>query len=206
MISTHSKTTYFIMKNFFVVLPLWLLAWCSALAQSTEIRPGIILPQMTTSQREGMTNAINGMLVFDTGTQSYWFRQNGNWVNLASAGTASGNAWNLSGNMNTDTSTNFLGTTDKKSLFLRINNKPYGRLGTNGNIAIGQGTLGKAFTDDGFGNVQNMTDAIAIGDSAMANVFLFLYLFWHKTVQYSHRNKGFTAESTQSEQQYSHWF
>lgn len=61
-------------------------AYLIGYAQSTEIRPGIILPQMTTAQRIGMASPVNGMLVFDTNTQSYWFRQNGAWVNLAAAG------------------------------------------------------------------------------------------------------------------------
>ncbi|HAK80615.1 MAG TPA: hypothetical protein DCM71_27860 [Runella sp.] len=58
------------------------------LAQSTEIRPGVLLPQMTTAQRTSTVNPANGMLVFDTNTQSYWFRQSGNWVNLSASGSS----------------------------------------------------------------------------------------------------------------------
>ena len=62
-------------------------------AQSTEIRPGILLPQMTTAQRTALS-ATNGMLVFDTNTQSYWFRQSGTWVNLSAGGSS---YWQLNG-------------------------------------------------------------------------------------------------------------
>jgi hypothetical protein len=60
----------------------------SVLAQSTEIRPGIVLPQMTTTQRTNIASPANGILVFDTNTQSYWFRQSGNWVNLSASGSS----------------------------------------------------------------------------------------------------------------------
>ncbi|KPM47389.1 tail fiber domain-containing protein [Jiulongibacter sediminis] len=65
-------------------------------AQSTEIKPGVVLPEMTTAQRTGMANPTNGMLVFDSDTQSYWFRQSGNWVELPKGGSTS-NYWQLDG-------------------------------------------------------------------------------------------------------------
>ena len=82
-----------------------LTSFLTALGQSTTILPGIILPQMTTAQRTAIASPQNGMLVFDTNTQSYWFRQSGVWVNL-STGI---NYWQLAGaggneiqNTNTD--------------------------------------------------------------------------------------------------------
>ena len=60
-------------------------------AQSTEIRPGIILPQMSSAQRQALS-ATNGMLVFDTGTQSYWLRSNGGWTELPKT-AANTNFW-----------------------------------------------------------------------------------------------------------------
>jgi hypothetical protein len=53
--------------------------------QSTEILPGSVLPKMTTIQRTGMVSPMNGMLVFDTNTQSYWYRNSGTWVQLGSS-------------------------------------------------------------------------------------------------------------------------
>ncbi len=66
----------------------------TALGQSTTILPGIILPQMTTAQRTAIASPQNGMLVFDTNTQSYWFRQSGVWVNLSAGGSI---YWQLAG-------------------------------------------------------------------------------------------------------------
>ena len=68
----------------------------TALGQSTTILPGIILPQMTTAQRTALVSPQNGMLVYDTNTQSYWYRQGGTWVSLAVGGGVS-NYWQLAG-------------------------------------------------------------------------------------------------------------
>ncbi|RYU92639.1 tail fiber domain-containing protein [Emticicia agri] len=65
-------------------------------AQSTELLPGVVLPQMTTTQRTDMVNPTNGSLVFDKTTQSYWFRQSGAWVELPKGGSTS-NFWQTSG-------------------------------------------------------------------------------------------------------------
>ncbi|MGR3810354.1 tail fiber domain-containing protein [Jiulongibacter sp. NS-SX5] len=65
-------------------------------AQSTEIKPGVVLPQMTTAQRTGLASPMDGMLVFDSNTQSYWFRQSGSWVELPKGGSTS-NYWQLDG-------------------------------------------------------------------------------------------------------------
>ena len=75
-------------------------------AQSTEIKPGSVLPQMSTAQRTALA-AVNGMLVFDTGTQSYWLRSNNTWGELPKT-AANTNFWQQTGaggneikNMNT---------------------------------------------------------------------------------------------------------
>ena len=68
----------------------------TALGQSTTILPGIILPQMTTAQRTALVSPQNGMLVYDTNTQSYWYRQGGTWVSLSVGGGVS-NYWQLAG-------------------------------------------------------------------------------------------------------------
>jgi len=73
-----------------------LLLWGQLLhAQSTEIRPGIILPQMTSTQRTALS-ATNGMLVFDTNTQSYWLRSSGAWTELPKT-AANTNFWQQTG-------------------------------------------------------------------------------------------------------------
>lgn len=84
-------------KSFTLLLMAWVIAVSSELtyAQSTEIRPGVILPQMTTAQRTALS-ATNGMLVFDTNTQSYWLRSNNTWTELPKT-AANTNFWEQSG-------------------------------------------------------------------------------------------------------------
>ncbi|WP_304232568.1 hypothetical protein [Jiulongibacter sediminis] len=67
-----------------------------SIAQSTEITPGTVLPQMTTAQRSAIASPVNGMLVFDSNTQSYWFRQSGDWVELNVVDENS-SLWHLNG-------------------------------------------------------------------------------------------------------------
>ncbi|MCR9065368.1 MAG: tail fiber domain-containing protein [Cytophagales bacterium] len=67
-----------------------------AFSQSTTLTPGSILPNMTSAQRIAVVNPPNGMLVFDSNTQSYWFRQNSAWVELPKGGSTS-NYWELNG-------------------------------------------------------------------------------------------------------------
>lgn len=73
-----------------------LLQWSKVVAQSTEIRPGIVLPQMTTTQRTSMASPTDGMLVFDTNTQSYWYGKSGSWTELPQ-NNAVANFWQQTG-------------------------------------------------------------------------------------------------------------
>jgi hypothetical protein len=82
------------MKN--IILICLLLLPFIGFSQSTEILPGTALPQMTTAQRTTLASPVNGMLVFDTNTQSYWYRQSGAWVELPKGGNTS-NYWQLDG-------------------------------------------------------------------------------------------------------------
>jgi hypothetical protein len=81
-------------KLFFFACLILFTSVLTALGQSTTILPGILLPQMTTAQRTAIASPQNGMLVFDTNTQSYWFRQSGTWVNLSAGGSS---YWQLNG-------------------------------------------------------------------------------------------------------------
>jgi hypothetical protein len=43
---------------------------------------GMLIPRMTTQQRELISNAANGLLVYDLTTNSFWFFQNNGWKEL----------------------------------------------------------------------------------------------------------------------------
>lgn len=56
----------------------------SAMLDVKSDNKGILVPRMTTSQRTMINNAATGLLVFDTDTESFWFKDTNGWVNLVS--------------------------------------------------------------------------------------------------------------------------
>lgn len=97
---------------------------------------------------------------------------------ICSAYYSAAQSWKLVGNSATNSSSNFIGTTDLQPLKFRINNIPAGELNPiNGNTALGVNTL--LLNTTGTGNVAIGTNAlyhnttgrnlVAIGDSALFN-------------------------------------
>ncbi|PWK27864.1 trimeric autotransporter adhesin [Arcicella aurantiaca] len=68
----------------------------SAMLDVSSTTKGLLPPRMTSAQKNAIANPADGLLVFDTNTQSYWFRQSGTWTELPKAGSTS-NYWSLSG-------------------------------------------------------------------------------------------------------------
>lgn len=68
----------------------------SAMLDVNSTTKGLLPPRMTSTQKNAIANPADGLLVFDTNTQSYWFRQSGTWTELPKAGSTS-NYWSLSG-------------------------------------------------------------------------------------------------------------
>ena len=81
----------------------------SAMLDIKSSAKGILIPRLTTAQRTAITSPAKGLLVYDSTTTSFWYHNGSAWANLSSNG---GNGWNLTGNSGTDTSKNFIGTTD----------------------------------------------------------------------------------------------
>ncbi len=68
----------------------------SAMLDVSSTTKGLLPPRMTSSQRTSIPSPANGLLVFDSDTQSYWFRQNGAWTELPKGGSTN-NYWQLNG-------------------------------------------------------------------------------------------------------------
>ena len=67
----------------------------SAMLDIQSNSKGILVPRLTTSQRTGIANPANGLLVFDNSTQSFWFYHSGSWKQMVDA---TGNMWESAGN------------------------------------------------------------------------------------------------------------
>ena len=128
---------------------------------SANANKGILVPRLTTTQRLAISTSSpsdDGLLVYDTDTQTFWYWNGSNWieisdkqqlslsgttlsisggnsVNLSSAITST--AWSLTGNSGTTAGTNFLGTTDNVSLSFKTNNTERMRILNTGNVGIG---------------------------------------------------------------------
>ncbi|MEZ4966531.1 MAG: tail fiber domain-containing protein [Saprospiraceae bacterium] len=86
----------------------------SAMLDVKSSDKGLLIPRMTTAQRDAIVSPATGLLVFDTDTESFWYRDSDSWVNLVAG-------WSLNGNAGTVDGTNFIGTTDNVALDFRVN-------------------------------------------------------------------------------------
>ncbi len=55
----------------------------SAALHIESTNQGVLVPRLTSGQREGISNTATGLLVFDTDTGSFWFYNGTAWVNLS---------------------------------------------------------------------------------------------------------------------------
>ena len=54
----------------------------SAAVDVTSTTQGMLVPRMSTAQREMISTPAQGLLVFDLTTNSFWFRNSNSWVEL----------------------------------------------------------------------------------------------------------------------------
>ena len=58
----------------------------SAMLDIKSTDKGILIPRMTTAQRGLISSPALGLLIFDTDTESFWFRESSGWVELGASG------------------------------------------------------------------------------------------------------------------------
>ena len=88
----------------------------SAALDVTSTTKGVLVPRLTQAQRLAITDPAKGLLVFDSSSNSFWYRDDASWQELVPAT----NAWRLKGNSGTDISINFIGTADAQPLILSV--------------------------------------------------------------------------------------
>jgi Head domain of trimeric autotransporter adhesin/Chaperone of endosialidase len=67
----------------------------SALLDMTSNNKGVLIPRMTTAERNAIATPATGLLVFDNSTNSFWFYNGTAWAELVAGGGSS--KWNLNG-------------------------------------------------------------------------------------------------------------
>jgi trimeric autotransporter adhesin len=122
----------------------------SALLDVTASNKGVLIPRVTNAQMIAIASPANGLLVYNTDSAAFAYRNATAWVFIKGNATAS-NDWSTKGNAGTDTSKNFIGTTDDVDVIFKRNNEQAGWLNeTLKNTSLGAGSLSTATT--GFNN------------------------------------------------------
>lgn len=125
---------------------------------------GLLIPRTSTTTRLTIPST-KGLLVYDTTSNSFWYNDGNAWNNLAGGGTG----WSLTGNSGTDTSVNFIGTTDAKPLVIKLNHTIAGFIdnSSNGNTGLGYQTFLSNTT--GNGNTATGSSALSSNTTGLGN-------------------------------------
>lgn len=117
---------------------------------------GFLLPRMTTTQRDAIYQPAKGLMIYVTNVDSLEINLGTPsapvWGALSTSAAVAG--WLTTGNSGTNSSTNFLGTTDNVGLSIRTNNSERMFIDNLGRVGIGSNTFdpdnpGKLLVDYG---------------------------------------------------------
>jgi hypothetical protein len=97
----------------------------SAILDLQSASKGLLVPRMSTQQREDIVGPAAGLLVYDTDLGEFWYWADDDWFPLAIGGEES---WSTFGNNGTDPWYNFIGTRDNADLRFRVGNQAAGRI------------------------------------------------------------------------------
>ncbi len=79
---------------------------------------GLLLPRLTTAERNAIINPAKGLMVYTT-TDSSFYMYDGAWQKIILADKV----WSTKGNIGTDTATHFIGNTDNKPIVFKVANE-----------------------------------------------------------------------------------
>ncbi|MEO6540377.1 MAG: hypothetical protein ABIN74_05280, partial [Ferruginibacter sp.] len=148
----------------------------SALLDIKSNAKGVLVPRMLKTERNAIGSPAPGLLVYQNGPDSvgFYFYNGSSWLWMATAVNAAD--WGTTGNAGTDTSINFLGTTNNMPLRLKQNSQWLGQFNANnGTFFLGNNSgieNTTAFANVAVGGASLKNNSVAsrntvIGDSAM---------------------------------------
>lgn len=110
----------------------------SAMLDIASTSKGFLTPRMTTAQQNAIVIPANGLMIFNSTTNSFMVNVgtpvSPSWVAVGNSLTG----WSTTGNSGMSAATNFLGTTDAQSLRIRTKNLMRMMIdSSNGNVGIG---------------------------------------------------------------------
>ncbi len=107
----------------------------SAMLDVKSTDKGMLIPRMTASERDNISNPATGLTVYVTDDNSFYYFDGTSWIRLQT--DSDGKEWLLTGNAGTTPGTHFLGTTDANDLVFKTNNNEQMRILSGGNVGIG---------------------------------------------------------------------
>jgi hypothetical protein len=134
----------------------------SAILDVQSTAKGMLVPRMTTVQRELISNAAIGLLVFDLSTESFWFKETTGWIELRD-----GNITSLADD-DSDTKIQVEKSTDEDMIHFDLAGQERWVM-TDGRLEP-KNTGKSVFIGDGTGANDNGTDNwnVGVGDSVLA--------------------------------------
>ncbi|MBK9176694.1 MAG: hypothetical protein IPM46_10255 [Flavobacteriales bacterium] len=112
----------------------------SALLDLTSTGKGLLMPRMTTVQRDAISAPAASLLIYNTTTARFEYFDGLAWVPLVSTG------WSLTGNAGTNPAANFMGTADAQPLTFRTGGVERMRIGAGANTSVGINTAAPGHT------------------------------------------------------------
>jgi len=91
---------------------------------AANAKRGLLIPRMSSGQRDNIPAPATGLLVYVTNTNDFWYFNGTIWVHWALPSTG----WAPLGNAGLVAGTHFIGTTDNVNVQLRVNNQHAGHL------------------------------------------------------------------------------
>lgn len=101
----------------------------SAMLDVKSLSKGMLIPRMSTQDRTDIQSPSTGLLVYDNGTESFWYYKTSGWTELITGGAPTPNFWNTDGtNINNNNTGNVgIGTpTPLDKLTVETDNNSYG--------------------------------------------------------------------------------
>jgi trimeric autotransporter adhesin len=138
---------------------------------------GILIPRMTLTQRNGISNPATGLLIFQTDNTPGFYYNSGTSGSPAWIKIGTGIGWSITGNSGTTTS-NFIGTTDNIPLTFKVNGQLAGKLdqslhntsfGSYSLLSIGTGQNNTALGQYALSSIYSANGNTAVGSNALAD-------------------------------------
>ena len=105
----------------------------SAILDLKSITGGLLIPRMNENQKNALNNPATGLLIFQTNAGSGFYYYTGSeWIVLSSEKSG----WSINGNQGTNSSNDFMGTTDAQDFTLRTNNINRLRVSQKGQLEV----------------------------------------------------------------------